>query len=132
MFKFQKIYFALTVSLFLTEAFIAAYVNDSFVRPYFGDFLVVILIYCFVRSFWQGRVMTTALAVLLFSYFVEVTQYFKLIKHLGLQNSTAAKIILGNSFAWSDMLAYTLGILLVIIVEELVAKRKRRLAEGRL
>lgn len=90
---------------------------DSFIRPYAGDFLVVILIYCFIMAWLKTPVRPTALAVLLFAYAVEVLQYFKLVKHLGLQHSKLANIVIGNHFAWSDMIAYTLGILFVVIME---------------
>ena len=35
--------------IFCIEVFIALYVRDSFVRPYMGDALVVVLVYSFVR-----------------------------------------------------------------------------------
>ncbi len=124
MFSFNPKYFFLTVVLFLTEIFIALYVDDGFFRPYFGDFLVVILIYCFVKSFVNSAVMKTAVWVLLFSYFVEMTQYFKLVKWLGLKHSKWAVIILGNAFAWSDMVAYTLGIAAVILLERLLNNKQ--------
>jgi len=80
-------------------------------------FLVVILIYCFVKSFLNTPVIATALAVLLFSYAIETLQYFHLVDILGLEKSTVARIIIGTSFAWTDLLAYTLGILLILIIE---------------
>ena len=82
MFSFNPKYFLLTILLFVTEVLIAVYLHDGFIRPYFGDFLVVILIYCFVKSFANIPVIKTAVGVLLFSYFVEMTQYFKLVKWL--------------------------------------------------
>lgn len=117
MFKFQKSYFFLFLLLFITEVIIAVFVHDDFIRPYVGDFLVVILIYCFVKAWIDVPVKATAIAVLLFAYTVEVLQYFNLVKHLGLQHSKLANIVIGNSFAWSDMIAYTLGILLVLLLE---------------
>ena len=108
----------------MTEVLIALYLNDGFIRPYFGDFLVVILIYCFVKSFANIPVIKTAVGVLLFSYFVELTQYFKLVKWLGLQHSKLAVVVLGNAFAWTDMVAYTLGIGAILLVEWLVHKKK--------
>jgi len=63
------------------------------------------------------RLKQPAIAVLLFAYTVEVLQYFQLVKRLGLQHSRLANIVIGNSFAWSDMIAYTLGILLVVLAE---------------
>lgn len=119
MVKFDPWYFFIAIVLFVVEIIIAVFINDSFVRPYFGDFLVVIFIYCFIRSFWNGSVNKTALWVLLFSYSIEVSQHFKFIKFIGLEKSKAAKLILGSSFAWCDIIAYTLGILFVLIVEKL-------------
>ncbi len=118
MFTFRLKYFLAAGLLLFTEIAIALYAHDRFIRPYAGDFLVVILIYCFVRSFLKAPVVVTAFSVLLFAYCVEISQYFQLVKMLGLQHSRLANIILGNSFEWIDMLAYTLGIILVIGIEK--------------
>ena len=119
MFRFHKIYFLLTLLLLLVEILIAAFAHDRFIRPYVGDFLVVIFLYCFYRSFFKILYTTVALAVLLFSYVVEVSQYFHLINHLGLQQSRLAQLILGSGFAWLDLVAYTLGIALVLLTERM-------------
>ncbi len=117
LFQFHRKYFFLLILLFATEVFIAVYLHDALIRPYGGDFLVVILIYCFVKSFLNTPVMATALAVLLFSYLIETLQYFHLVDMLGLEKSTIARIVIGTSFAWTDLLAYTLGVLLILTVE---------------
>jgi hypothetical protein len=119
MLRFHKGYFLLALLLFIIEVLIAAFAHDRFVRPYVGDFLVVIFLYCFVRSFFKTPYLWVAVSVLLFSYVVEVSQYFHLIRHLGLQRSRLANLILGSGFEWKDLGAYTLGILLVIGIEKL-------------
>lgn len=116
--KFNPRYLISTILLFITEVLIALFVHDQFIRPYIGDFLVVILIYCFVKSFLDTPVVPAALGVLLFAYTVEVLQYFRIVEVLGLQHYRAARIIIGSSFEWLDMLAYTMGILMVILVEK--------------
>lgn len=116
---FKPCYFITALIILITEVLIALYVHDTFIRPYVGDFLVVILIYCFVRAFFTWPVIATALGVLLFSYAVEVLQYFKIVNILCLQDITFARIIIGTDFAWADMLAYTLGIAFVLLVEKL-------------
>ncbi len=123
MLTFRMHYFILTVLIFLTELFIALFVHDKFIRPNIGDFLVVILIYCFVRSFLNISVTKAAVAVLLFAYTIEFLQYLKIVEVLGLQHSKLARIIIGTSFSWGDMLAYTLGIVLVLIIERYIGKR---------
>jgi len=124
---FQKGYFIITVVLFLIEVFIALYVRDAFVRPYFGDFLVVILIYCFLKSFWDEKPLRVGILTLLFSYAIEIGQHFQLVKLLGLDHSEVARVVIGTGFDWGDMLAYTLGILVVLIFE----KRKANLKIGK-
>lgn len=115
--QFRFRYFLIAIILFIVEVLIALYVKDDFIRPHFGDFLVVILIYCFVSSFLNISYRKIALAVLAFSYTVEVLQYFKIVEKLGLAHSTFARIVIGTSFSWLDMIAYTAGIGFVLLIE---------------
>ena len=117
MFVFRKNYFLLTIILLFIEICIAVFINDRFIRPYLGDFLVVILLYCFVRSFFNVPVNQTAIGVLIFAFVIEGLQYIQLVNILGLQDSKLAGVVLGNSFSWMDMLTYVLGIALVMAYE---------------
>jgi DNA integrity scanning protein DisA with diadenylate cyclase activity len=120
MIKFSTSYFMLTAWLFFIELLIGRYLHDAFIRPYGGDFLVVILIYCFIKTFADTPVVKTALGVLVFAYLVEVSQYFHLVKLLGWQNSKAACLLMGTSFSFIDLLTYTLGVLFIITAEKLL------------
>lgn len=115
--RFSAFYFVLFVAFFVIEVLIALYVRDAFIRPYLGDTFVVILIYCFIRSFLNSPVYPTIVAVLLFSYGVETMQYFNLVELLGLADYKLARIVIGTSFAWGDMVAYTAGAVIIGIVE---------------
>lgn len=117
---FNRKYFLSAVVLFIIEVLIALYVRDSFIRPYFGDFLVVILIYCFLKSFWNEKVLIVGMLTLLFSFAIEIGQYFNLVKLLGLEHSELARVVIGTGFAWGDMLAYTLGIVFVFVCEKFI------------
>jgi hypothetical protein len=119
MLKFNKTYFGLTLLILITEIIIALYVRDNIVRPYIGDVLVVILIYCFIKSFFNTKVVPTASFVLLFAFGVETLQYFKIIEILGLQNNSVARIAIGTSFAWMDIACYIVGIAIVLAVEKI-------------
>ena len=114
---FNKKYFVYAVVLFVVEVLIALYVNDAIVRPYVGDFLVVLLIYCFVKSFFNLSPLKVAIGTLLFSYLIEVLQYFHIVDVLGLQNNAMARTVIGYGFDWIDLVAYTLGIMAVIYLE---------------
>ncbi len=119
--KFKINYFLVTILIFGIEILIALFAHDRIIRPYIGDLLVVILLYCFVKSFADTPVFATAILVLLFSYLVEILQFFKIINILGLQNSAIARIVMGTSFEWIDLIAYTVGIAIVLFVEKVVA-----------
>ena len=110
--------------LLATEIYIALYVHDNFIRPYLGDSIVVVLIYVLImglfsipRSFKSKNI--TALTVLLFSFMVEVLQAISFINYTGLEDNKLARIILGTSFSWWDMLAYVGGYFFIIVVEKL-------------
>ncbi|MBN9384957.1 MAG: DUF2809 domain-containing protein [Chitinophagaceae bacterium] len=115
--RFKIRYFLLSLFIFGIEIFIAACMNDPIIRPYGGDFLVVILLYCMVRTILDTPVLPTALAVLFFAYLIETLQYFRLADHLGLKAHSLPRIILGDYFTWTDILSYTLGIICVILLE---------------
>lgn len=117
MLTFNLKHFSFALILFITEVLIALFVRDKFVRPYVGDYLVVILIYCAVRTFVNASTWKIATGVLLFSYAIEVLQFFRIVDRLGLAGNTLAKTVIGYGFEWWDMLAYTLGIVTVLLLE---------------
>ena len=124
MLTFHKNYFLLTLLIFFIEIGIALYINDTFIRPYLGDVLVVILLYCFVKTFFKVPVITTALLVLLFSFIVELLQFLNIVKIIGLEHYKIARIVIGTSFSWADLVCYTAGIGIVLLVENQLSKNK--------
>lgn len=117
MFKFNKVYFIAATALFMAEAFIAAFMHDAFIRPVFGDFLIVILVYCGLKSAISISYQRALIISLIFSYVVEALQYVHLISLLGWDKCLAAHLILGSGFSWIDVLAYTLGAATVWLIE---------------
>jgi hypothetical protein len=75
------------------------------------------LIYCAVRTVLNASVWKVALGVLLFSFLIETLQYFHIVNRLGLENNVVARTVIGYGFEWVDILAYTLGIVTVLVFE---------------
>ena len=115
--RFTPYYFAWFIVLFLVELCIAVFVDDAFIRPYLGDVLVVILIYALVRAFFRVAIWPAALAVLIFAFCVEFLQYFKIVEILGLESSAIARTVIGTTFVWEDLVAYTMGIAILLACE---------------
>ena len=116
MLTFNRKYFLFAFILFVIEVLIAIFIRDRFVRPYVSDFLVVILMYCALRTFINSSPFPVAIGVLIFSFAVEILQYFQIVDRLGLSENVIAKTVIGYGFQWWDMVAYTLGIGLVLIL----------------
>src|SRR5262245_2686130 len=112
---FYKKYAILSAGLFLIEIFIALFITDNLVRPIVGDMLVAILIYTLFRTFIKADRFRVACCALLFCFAVEIGQYFNLVSILGLQHLKLANTMIGTTFDFRDLLAYTAGILLVFI-----------------
>jgi hypothetical protein len=120
--RFHRNYFLLSLLLLGAEVYIGACLHDGITRVNGGDYLVVIWLYCLVRSCFDTPVTPTALAVLVFAYIVEITQYFRLADHLGFGAHSLARVLVGSYFSWLDMLAYTLGIVSVLGIEAIIKK----------
>jgi hypothetical protein len=124
--KFEPVYFILAVILFVVEVLIALFVHDHFIRPDLGDVLVVILIYCFVKSFLDTPVLPTALSVLIFSFLIEGLQFVNIVERLGFRDSVILSTVIGTSFAWIDVIAYIAGIATVLFIEKVILNRNSK------
>ena len=116
--SFHRGWFAAFISLFLIETGIAIYVHDSLIRPFFGDVLVIWLMYAFIKSFMVSRKMDIYLAagIFLFACLIEIGQYFGLAALLHLRPASVLGIIIGATFDWMDMLAYGAATLLLMVL----------------
>jgi hypothetical protein len=117
-FKFNLKYFLLALLLFVTEVLIALYVHDQIIRPYFGDVLVILLMYYAIKAILDYPVLPTAIAVLIISFVIEALQYLNIVEQLGFQDNKIAATVIGTSFSWVDICAYIIGFFLVLIFEK--------------
>jgi hypothetical protein len=105
-----------TLVLLTIEIFIAVFVHDQFIRPFFGDFLAVIFVYGGLCIFFQNSTKIATISLII-AYCIEILQYFKFIEITGLMKYKVLAILIGNSFSWFDLLAYTLGFLFILVIE---------------
>ena len=115
--RFSKRYGIATQVVVLIEIVIAVYINDRFVRPFVGDALAVILVYCFLKTWIAQKHLLIAGISLGVAVLIESLQATPFIDWIGLSSNTYARIILGSTFDWKDILAYIAGTLLIIIFD---------------
>lgn len=118
MFKFDKKSFLIASILFFVEVIIALFIKDKIIRPFVGDILVVIFVYYFIKSFIKVKPINIAIFTLLFSFLIEFLQYFNFVNLIGLGHNKAARIIIGTSFSWIDLVCYFIGFILLFIIDK--------------
>lgn len=116
-FRFHLKSFLIFLLIFIIEVVIALFVKDKIIRPYGGDVLVVIMMYYFLKAFTDIKPIYLCIGTLLFAYAIEIAQYFNMVEILGVQNNKVLTIILGSSFSWGDMLAYTIGAVICYFID---------------
>lgn len=121
-FYFNKKYLLLTIIFFFAEVCIALFITDRIIRPFIGDVLVVILIYCFLRIFLNLNYWKVALGVLIFACLIETLQYFDYVKLLGFENNRILSVAMGRTFEWLDFAAYFVGFWMIILTENFIKK----------
>ena len=96
-------------------------------RGFVGDVVAVGWAYLVYRSFIRAGVLPLAVAALLTGYAVEFGQY--LARYLGWRiEQPVLRIVLGSVPDWWDMLAYTLGFFLVLLLAGIKRRWQRQAA----
>ena len=127
-FSYRMIMLFLTVLLFITEIIIGMYAS-GWIRAYFGDVLVVILIYTLIRTVSPDKPkygIVLPLCILIFSFIVEFLQLWGIADRLHITNKLM-RIIIGTGFSTIDLLCYAAGILPCFVMEFIKKKKKKKL-----
>lgn len=102
------------------EVAIALFVRDRFVRPYLGDVLAVVLVYCGLRAVLPLRVLPAAVLAFAIGALIEFGQAVNLLDLIGLRGNPVIAVVLGGSFEWLDFVAYAAGALLALAAERFI------------
>ena len=105
--KSRLIYAAAFIAFLAIEVCIALFVHDNFVRPYIGDVLAVVTVYCGARIVFPERIKLLSLAVLSLAAAVELLQLTGISQLFG--EGSVIAIILGSTFDPIDLLCYAAG-----------------------
>ena len=109
--------------LFAVEVLIALFVDDSFIRPYLGDVIVIWVVYCFVQIFLAGRLSSCIVSagVFIFAVIVELLQAVNIVEILHLQGNPFFRPLIGTHFDFRDILCYAAGT--AVIMTGILLKR---------
>ncbi len=122
--KRRLIWAAAFVLLLATEVCIALFVRDDFVRPYLGDVLAVITVYCGARTVFPRRLAWLSVAVMALAVGVELLQLTELSTLLG--EGSFMAVLLGSVFDPKDLLCYSVGGAACLALDLLLFLRRRK------
>jgi hypothetical protein len=120
--RMRTAYFIALLVLLCVEILIGMYVRDNFVRPYVGDVLVVVLIYCLIRVIKPTGVILLPLYVFVFACGVELLQLINIVDLLGIPKGSVVAIMIGSTFSAHDIFCYAAGCALVYLTELILKK----------
>ena len=125
--KKRLVYLYMALFCFAMCAVIVYFFSDLlFIRGFIGDVLVTILLYCFIKFFVDIRPFKMSALILLISYTVEILQYFKFVEWIGLGDSRIARVVFGTVFDLKDLVAYTIGVIIIYLLDKRVLDKKIR------
>lgn len=90
----------------------------EFIAEYAGDTLWAAMVYLGIRFLFPSvSILKTAAISLLFSYCIETSQLYQADWANIIRCTKLGGLIFGHGFLWSDMICYTVGVLLSTAVD---------------
>lgn len=119
--KYKRwIYLAITFVIILAGLASRKYseILPEFIAEYAGDTLWAAMVYFGIRFLFPSISIFKATATsLLFSYCIEFSQLYQADWANAIRNTTLGALIFGHGFLWSDMICYTVGVLVSAAVD---------------
>ncbi len=104
---------AVTIAAGLLSRSSAAEYLPEFVGTYAGDTLWALAIFLTLGLFFpKARTVQLAIAAALISYSVELSQLYQAPWINAIRDTVPGALLLGFGFQWSDLICYSLGVLL--------------------
>ena len=121
--KKRLIYFTLTV--IITVLGLASRKFSGFlpgiIAAYSGDILWSLMVYWIFRFISpKASPIKTAIAAIAFSYLIEISQLYHAQWIDNIRRTTIGALILGFGFLWSDIICYTIGVIIGITLDSLL------------
>lgn len=121
--KIHLKYFIAFILLLIIEILIERFAT-GFIRFTIGDYLAVMLVYTLIKGTVNISIGKAILITFIIAFSIEFLQLSDLQNNFPAEYSKTLKIILGTSFSFGDLVAYSLGIISIILVERYLKKLK--------
>ena len=120
MLKFRLTFFAL-IFITIILGLLSRHING--IPLFIGDILWGLMVYFIVRFLFINRTIKwVSIASLLFCYAIEFSQLYQAPWINNIRHTVIGGLILGEKFLWGDLLCYTIGVAIGILLEKLIVK----------
>ncbi len=114
-----RIAFGLLIILTITFGLLSRHIAG--IPLFIGDILWATMVYFGFRFLFISKsIMYVVAASLLFCYAIEFSQLYQAPWINNIRHTVIGALVLGEVFCWGDMLSYTVGVAIGVIVEVLV------------
>ncbi|HTI60261.1 DUF2809 domain-containing protein [Mucilaginibacter sp.] len=97
----------------------------SVVPLWVGDVLWATMIYFMLRFFYvQSTIRNIAVVSIIICYAIEFSQLYKAEWINSLRHTFFGRMVLGETFLWGDLVSYTAGILIGVVIDRLAFRRR--------
>ena len=113
----KRIYYFLFICFIIIVGLVSRKID--FIPLNVGDILYAVMMYFIVRFlFVKSSKNFVAITSLLICFSIEFLQLYQDSWIVEIRSTTFGHLVLGQGFLWSDLLAYTFGILIAYILEK--------------
>ncbi len=117
---------AIVMGLGLSSRKYAGYLPE-YINTYLSDALWAVMIYLFAALLLKDRKPSLiALLSLLFCYLIEISQLYHAPWIDAIRNTRLGGLVLGFGFLWTDIIAYTMGIGVMLAIESVYFGSKEK------
>lgn len=103
----------------------------TFLAEYAGDTLWALMLFLLVSTLLARRTILTRAGIsLVLAFLVEITQLYHAPWIDSIRQTTLGGLMLGFGFLWSDLVCYSVGIAIGLVVELAIASRIRPTQEA--
>jgi len=111
-----RIIFALLICVTIILGLVSRQITG--IPLFIGDILWATMVYFIMRFlFIKKSLNISVIASLLFSYTIEFSQLYKAPWINNLRHTLFGRLVLGDTFLWSDLLCYTVGIGIGVLID---------------
>jgi len=124
----RVVYFIITAAVMLMGLLSRKFmfIFPSSIAPFVGDMLWAMMVYFGFRFLFPKLELLKSFNIaLIFSYIIEISQLYQVDWINTIRKTTIGGLILGHGFLWMDLISYSIGIIIAVIIDKALNHTKQ-------